>query len=307
MIHSFRITNYLGESLLMELRRPETSGLIVSAVDGLGPPKATINTTEIATYDGSFFNSARAQERNIVFHLKYMWHTIIEDARHNTYKFFPLKSRVEIEVITDRRHVKTFGYVESNEPDIFSKDSGCSISVICPNSYWSELMYDTTVFSSIDAMFEFPFSNESLTESLLIMGEIVFAQEEIITYDGEVETGIMIDIIAGGETDQINIINVKTRETMHIDTDVIGQITGLLSPSGYGILTGDVIHINTNKGEKSATLTRGGIVYNIRNALGVFPPWFVLTRGDNIYAFTTETDLPTLMFSLSAYNLYEGV
>ncbi len=307
MIHSFKITNYLGESMLMELSRPEASGLIINSVEGLGPPKAAINTTDVVTWDGSFFNSARAQERNIVFDLRFTWHPLIEDARHKTYKYFPIKSLVDIEVTTDRRHLRTSGYVESNEPDIFNKESGCSISIICPNSYWSSIETEIKAFSSIDGAFEFPFSNESLTEPLLIMGEIVISQEEIIRYEGEVETGVIITIVVGGETDQVNIINVQTREEMKIDTDIIATITGETSPSGYGLLAGDLIKINTMKGEKSATLLRAGRTYNIRNALGLFPTWFTLHRGDNSFAYTTETDLPTLLFTMEAYDLYEGV
>ncbi len=307
MIYSFKITNDLGESMLLTLTRPEASGLIINSVDGLGPPKATINTTEVVTWDGSFFNSARAQQRNIVFHLRYMWHPLIEDARHKSYKYFPLKSKVDIEVITDRRHLHTFGYVESNQPNIFSKESGGDISIICPDSYWSSLETAITDFSSIDAAFEFPFSNESLTEKLILFGEIVISQEEIIRYEGEVETGVIITIVVGGETNMVDIINVRTREEMHIDTDIIAQITGQTSPSGYGLFSGDVIKISTIKGDKYATLLREGTTYNIRNALGLFPPWFTIVRGDNSFAYRTETDLPTLLFSLEAYDLYEGV
>ncbi len=307
MIKSFKITNYLGESMLMELTRPEASGLAITSVSGLGPPKATINTTDVVTWDGSFFNSARAQQRNIVFQLKFCWSPMIEDARHKTYKYFPIKSNVDIEVVTDRRHLRTSGYIESNEPDIFSKEEGCSISIICPNSYWSSMETAIKDFSSIDGLFEFPFSNESLTEPLIVFGEIIISQEEIIRYEGEVETGVLFTIVAGGETDQITIINVQTREEMHIDTDIIASITGQTSPSGYGLLAGDVIKINTMKGDKSATLLRTGVTYNIRNALGLFPTWFMLHRGDNSFAYTTKTDLPTLLFTMEAYDLYEGV
>ena len=53
MIRAVTFTNYLGDSIRLDLARPEESGFIIKSVTGLGPGKANINTTEIATNDGS--------------------------------------------------------------------------------------------------------------------------------------------------------------------------------------------------------------------------------------------------------------
>ena len=50
MIHSFAITNYLGDRIKLDLREPEVSGFLIKSVTGLGPVKATVNTTEVVTY-----------------------------------------------------------------------------------------------------------------------------------------------------------------------------------------------------------------------------------------------------------------
>ena len=60
MIQSVTVTNPKGESLKLVLRAPESSGLIIQEISGLGPSKANINSTELATMDGSIFASARA-------------------------------------------------------------------------------------------------------------------------------------------------------------------------------------------------------------------------------------------------------
>ena len=72
MIRAVTFTNYLGDSIRLDLARPEESGFIIKSVTGLGPGKANINTTEIATNDGSLFNSSRMPSRNIVISLAYM-------------------------------------------------------------------------------------------------------------------------------------------------------------------------------------------------------------------------------------------
>ena len=130
MIRSFTITNYLGDSIFLDIRRPEKSGFLIKSVTGLGPSKANINTTEIATNDGSYYNSARIAQRNIVFNLVFMMTESgddIETVRQKTYRYFPLKKEVMIAIETDNRVLTTVGYTESNEPDIFSSSEGAQI------------------------------------------------------------------------------------------------------------------------------------------------------------------------------------
>lgn len=121
MIKSLTVTNPKGETLKLELANPDPSGLIVQKIEGLGPPKANINTTELATLDGSLFASSRATNRNIVINLAFLFAPTIEDARQKTYKFFPIKKPIAIEIETDNRQATITGYVESNTPDIFSQ------------------------------------------------------------------------------------------------------------------------------------------------------------------------------------------
>ena len=91
MIKSITVTNYLGDSIKLDLARPEESGFVVTSITGLGSGKANINMTEIATNDGSLYNSSRLPSRNIVISLKYLWQSTIEDVRQLSYKFFPNK------------------------------------------------------------------------------------------------------------------------------------------------------------------------------------------------------------------------
>ena len=78
MIHSITATNPQGESLKMELARPEGSGLIIRKVDGLGPVKATVNLTSVVGLDVSTVNSTSLDPRNIVFDIELMAQPTIE-------------------------------------------------------------------------------------------------------------------------------------------------------------------------------------------------------------------------------------
>lgn len=301
MIKALTVTNYVGDTLRLELAHPEKSPFAVTKIDGLGPGKANINTTEVSTTDGGLYNSARVPVRNIVISLRYLWRDTIEDARQLSYKYFPIKKPLKLVIETDNRVLQIEGYTEANEPDIFSKESGTDISIVCPSPFFYSSTIEQTVFSGIEPMFEFPFSNESTTEDLLEMGYIRQYKERVIVYGGDAETGVTITIHALGPASNITIYNIGTRETMTVDTDK------LISFTGQGITAGDDIVICTEQGKKSVLLVREGITTNILNCLDKNTDWFKLSKGENIFAYTADTGANNLQFSITNHIVYEGI
>lgn len=305
MIKSVTITNYLGETIEIKLDEGDPEhGLIISKINGLGPPIANINTTSLATNDGSVYNSARLEQRNIIFGLLFTFSPKIEDARHNTYKYFPIKKNLQIVIETDNRTVMTTGYVESNEPDIFSKKEGNQISIICTDPYFysaGENGVNSTVFYGVEPLFEFIFDNDSLNEDLIEFGSIENEQEKNVYYEGDGEVGITIYIHALGEARNITIYNTGTREVMSINTDRLEELTG------SGLVAGDDIIISTVRGNKTIRLLRAGVYTNILNCLEKGSDWFSLTRGDNIFAYIAEYGSENLEFRIENRVLYEGV
>lgn len=304
MIKKITVTNYLGDTIDLELSRPELSGFVVLSVDGLGSGKADINTTEMSTNDGSLYNSARVPSRNITISLRYLGTDNIEEIRHESYKYFPLKRKVTLRITTDTRIAEIDGYVESNEPNIFSSEEGADVSIICPYPFFYSAEGDgtqTTIFSGVEPMFEFPFCNDSLTENLLIMGEIQHKTENVIVYKGDVETGIKITIHAIGPATNVSIYNVTTREVMRINTDRLKALTG------SEIIASDDIIIDTTRGQKSAILIRNGVETNILNCIDRDSDWFELSKGDNILAYSAEFGNEFLQFKVENKLVYEGV
>ena len=180
MLLSLNVLNPSNDKLILELTNPEKSGFTVRHIDGIGPTKSNINVYDVPSIDGGLFNSARTQSRNIVIKLGYMFITTgdhvtptIEDARHLSYKYFPLKRKIRLEFITDYRTLYIDGYIESNEPDIFSKDEVTTISVICPdpNFYASDTEYGYINYPNQNE-FEFPFDNNSLSDDLIEFSSI---------------------------------------------------------------------------------------------------------------------------------------
>lgn len=301
MIKSLKVTNYLNESIVLELTNPEKSGFYIRDITGLGPPVANINLTEVSTNDGALFNSSRAASRNIVITLGFLWNKTIEDVRHLSYKYFPIKKRLKLTIETDNRIAEAYGYVESNEPIIFSEQQTTQISIICPNPFLYSEEKMVTTFEGVVSMFEFPFSNESLNENLIVMGEIWPEATRSVFYQGDAEIGVVIHIQALGVVSDITIFDPETGMKMVINTERLVELTG------SGIVEGDYIIISTIKGDKHITLIRDGIETNILNALNRDAFWFQLRKGDNVFAYTAEFGLSNVVFRIENQIAYEGV
>lgn len=224
MIKKVTITNYLGESMTYDIdgvQIDNPSGLIITSIEGLGPVKATINMVDLATTDGRLYNSARLTGRNIVIKALFTHATMIEEARYLSYKYFPIRSKVKFEIVTDNRTAETDGYVESNEPDIFSENSSCQISILCESPFFNggKNVYESDRFAKL---FKFPFGNESLTTRLIKLSEETDTMK--INYDGDIETGMEIEVSAPTDDifESISITNVELtndkNEKIKIDT-----------------------------------------------------------------------------------------
>ena len=302
MIKSIKVTNPKGESLVLDLFHPEKSGLIVRSISGLGPPKANINSTDLATADGALYSSARASTRNIVFNLQFMFAPTIEDSRQLTYKYFPLKKLVKIEVETDNRSLETSGYVESNSPDIFSREETTQISIICLDPFFYDPNPSVTQFATVTPIFEFPFSNESISESLIEFGTINLDTRSTIDYVGDVDTGVLITIHAlGSVSGSLTIYNVETQEKMVIDLTKIKTLIG----KDYG--SGDDIIISTVSGDKYVQVLHDGKYTNAIAAIEKLADWFQVSVGRNIFNFTVTKGIENLVMSFSYRNAYGGI
>lgn len=301
MIKAVTITNHLNESIRLDLTEPEKSGFIIKEIKGLGPVKADINFTEMATVDGALDNSARIGTRDITISLIFLEKPTIEDTRLLSYKYFPNKRRIKFSIETDNRNCETSGRVEDNVPSIFDKQEGCEIIIRCPDPYFYSVGSESNVFYGVEPLFEFPFSNESLTEDLIEFGEIRNYTEGNVLYEGDIEIGVTIRIHATGPASNVTIYNTRTREVMSIDDEKLKAILGT------GIQAGDDIVITTSKGEKGIVIIRGGVTTNILNSLGKPIKWFQISKGDNLFAYRAEEGLENLQFSIENKVVYEGV
>lgn len=301
MIYSVTVTNHLGNSLELELANPYTTGIAVQAVKGLGSPKANINVTDVVTSDGGLFNSARLGSRNIVFTFLLLGNPSVEDSRMLIYKYFPIKKKVKLTFKTENRECYIDGYIETCEPNIFSKKETISVSVICPDPYFKSTKSRRTMFHGEEPTFEFPFENDSLTEPKIEVGDIKLSTYRNIPYEGDEDVGMTITINFTGTVRNLIIYDIDMKEKMKIDDARLETLTG------SGITKGDQIIICTVDKKKSITLIRNGVRTNILNVLDKDVDWLRIRKGNNVYSYTVSEGNQFLHFVIENEVLYGGI
>ena len=300
MLKSISVTNDLEKTMDIKLSEMDDSGLLLANIVGLGPGKAEIKMAEIVSLDGGMIVGGRLPIRNIILTFFFMFDPIIEDSRQRTYVYFPIKRRIRLEFHTDNRDVFIDGTVESNEPIIFSEQTGTQISVLCEDPYFKSVEETEVMFSGTKSQFMFPFSNPVGLKKL-VMSQLIFRTEENVYYDGATDTGVIISIFCRGPVGTITIYQISTRQQITISKQKI------IENSGAQLNTGDRLIISSIRGDRYVRLIRNGIITNVLNVLERGSDWLVLENGDNIFAFDADEGLQSLEISLAFNNLYEGV
>lgn len=274
---------------ILRLTQAESDFQVVSIL-GLNPPKAQINTARVAGLDGSKFNSAKLEERNVVITLKLNGDIEKNRLRLNTY--FNTKEWCKFYYKNGSRDVYIEGYIETTEYDLFTNDERMQISIICPDPYFKAMEMIVDDISKVLANFKFPFS-------INVGSPIPFSTLEIervtnVFNEGESETGLIIDIDILGAVNEIVIRNIISGEEISIT---------------HPFIENDRVTINTNKGQKSITLQRGVNKTNIFSAIGKNSKFFQLARGDNYFSFLVDDGVNdgSINIVFKHYTIFRGV
>ena len=304
MIYTIVATNDKGDSVELDLANPWAGGIAVMGASGLGPADGTINTVNFATSDGALFNSSRIKSRDIELHLKFLG-SDIEAVRHRLLRYFRVKHPITLDFITDYRHTYITGHVEKNEVDIFSKDEGADITVVCPNPFFRlrdpAKGKNSVQFTSSAPSFEFEFQDPSEDSPTLIFGEMSSTGETIVVYEGDADASTIVDIQFLGPATGVKLYNTTTQTRINIDTNEIARLLGST------IRAGDRLSISSGVGDKYVRAYRDGKVYNALSALDRDSDWIFLTPGDNFITVRADTGIDNVSAIISYENLYESI
>lgn len=287
----------------VDLFRPDPQGFVINDIQGLGAGTAELFTQGRASMDGDVVNGARLPGRSITFEMGYGRHQHPSDGRQLSYDLFAIKEPIQVVFATAERKVIIDGYVETNEPDIFTNEPGFEVSIYCERPYFRSMDEDQvlTRLYGVHKVFQFPFKNDSLTEKQLVMGERLDQKFVELLYSGNVPNGALFRYIFTGSVTNPSIMSERTGEAMRIDSSALTQILG------SGLRAGDIVEINTVRGARSISLIRDGIRRNVLNALSRSSRWITLKRGMNHISVYADGNPGNFQVEIMNDNLYSGL
>lgn len=279
---TLKVRNKYGE----ELELTHNAAYVVTGIDGITSPEATINTTRNAASDGGVFNSAYVEIRQLIITIAI--NHPAEANRLTLYKYFKAKQPVRIYYRTQFRDVYIDGYVKSINADPFEKLVIAQAVIECPQPYLVGVQSTITPFSHVVPNFEFPFSIEAAGIPFSIL---TFEQDGVIVNNGDAETGAII---------RLHFTDTVTNPVIHdIDT---GEYFGILKTFSDG----ETVTINTRTGQKSVFLTSAGVVSNLIGYLKPGSSWFMMKPGDNSFTLSADAGDSKIQAFFEIMDLYEG-
>jgi hypothetical protein len=254
----------------------------IKNIDGLGPVTANVNTTEYGSIDGEILTGTSIPKRNIVITaaLNPNWALgqTFESVRQVLYSYFMTENQVRLRFTsTHLAPLEIIGYVESCEPDMFSKDPIYQISIICPQPYFMAVS---------------PTSIQGLTQAFATPVDV------LVNYEGNADAGFTVDVTlpSGGTA-----FSGEARFINGTPTTKIGVVTPIV------VSTTSFFRLSTVQGAKFARQypIPTGLPTNVLGKWATGGSWITLRKGVNKIQILTAT--AGLSWTLSYYARYGGL
>lgn len=247
--------NSLDESVRVNYaRQTGPNPYILTRVEGLGPVKTAISTAQKATYNGETFLSARSGGRNIVLDVEL-------NPNYSSETVASLRSDL-YRVLSPGEHVIVALFFSGPSTPLYTNG-------------WVESV-EPDIFSQIPTLrislisIEPYFTRGTITESVNDP-----SQPLTIPYSETIPTGFEVSFRITGATPYVNIAKAGSYPPMRIND----------------LQTGDRLTLNTSRGFRALTLTRGGVTGDALAKLQNKLNWHQLDRDDiNRFTFTVGSE-----------------
>lgn len=249
--------------------------LLIRKVTGLNPPDPTLFIGEFAR-DGGIYQGRRVGARNVVLTMDLNPNPALGETisglREILYKTF-------MDPQVDADYIRLV---------LNDDDSNQRYLVGYAEKFETEI-FDIETMAQVSIICPDPYIRDQM--------ETVLEHETgwisvPFTYTGTAETGLEVDIIVTSDTPTVTFSN--NNRTMVLT---------------YPFLNGDIIHINTKRGERDITLDRSGVITPLIAKLDPTSRWLELHSQNNsmkVYG-ALETDLIAVVKKLTYTATYWGV
>jgi hypothetical protein len=262
-----------SDALELLLAPVEHQDYLILGIFGLNPVAASVSTTSYAASRGDFYGGSKTSKRNILLTLAPNPDDELDvsDLRTALYEYFMPENHVRLRFFSEELPTcEIEGYVESFDPNMFSKDPEFQISVICPQP-------------------------DFIAVAATVISGLVGDPPEEFTYAGSIPTGFVLDVeSSAGNTDYTGSITVT------VDDKEIGVTETTVD-------AGDLFRVSTVIGEKYIrnVTVPGGVATSLLGVLLADITWIQLTPG--VHEVSVEGTETGQTWELSYFARYGGL
>lgn len=263
--------------------------MTITAIDSLHGVDNEFSSSTSPYFDGDVVDHIRTNPRTIV--LTYALKTPIEDSLNYFNSIVKSKQKATlIETREDGSKISIEGIVTVPPYTRVSEKVAVQIQLYCSDPYWEDVLTMITDISVVIDSHCFPFDNEekllandggiAFPESGIPFGELDTNSTKMVTNEGDVATGVIIQIVALDKATNPRI----TRDNYNwIGVNVT-------------MAAGDWIEICTIRGNKYIKSNRTDV--NLGNIIYSGNDWLQLETGDNELFARSEEGNQTIYFSI---------
>lgn len=289
-IETLTYTNELGESVVFA----HTSVYCPQRIGGLADVRNTIFSIGSMGQDGNTYIGSRIESRDIDIagQIRERDPLRMREARRALARILNPQLAA---TLTYRfgSFVRVIDCRSRNAPTVVKPAqqvyAGFTVQLECMNPFWREESESRDDIAAWVGAFEFPL--EIPEEGL----EFGYRQPSLFVnvYNaGDVRCGLRAEFKALGAVTNPVIMDMDTKQQIRLN---------------LSMRDGDVVSLCTRYGEKSATLSRGGVMTNALRYVDVDSEFLQLRPGDNLLRYDADQGLENLEVSIYHHNLYLGV
>ncbi|MBP3573220.1 MAG: phage tail family protein [Prevotella sp.] len=283
MITSFNFVSAKGAEMPL-LNNPYFN---LTGIDGFTTVQSDIASITVPFVDGDTITNIQAQPRTVVLYLKLRETAKIETAKRYIFQYVKAKLQCTLQLQQDGRDIELVGVVEAIDLPRFEQGCTMAVTIHCSQPYWQDVDFVVAEISQIIDLHYFPEDQGGLafpTEGVPF-GAFDDDLTQELQNDGDVETGLVITIIALGDVTNPKIYNTQTGEYIGINDTLQGN---------------DAVTITTIRGQK--TITKNGV--NIIDKIAPGSTFLQLSPGQNEFTIIADSGISNVYFTLTFKQLY---
>lgn len=283
MVKSFNFVSAKGAAMPL-LGNPYFN---LTSIDGFTTVQSDLASVTVPFVDGDTLTNIQAQPRSVVLYLRLREAAKIETAKRYIFQYIKPKLQGTLQLEQDGRSIELVGTVEAIELPRFEQGCTMAVTLHCSQPYWQDINYIVAEISQIIDLHYFPIPEGGL--AFPPDGVPFGAYDDDLTRqlenEGDVETGMLITIIALGSVTNPKIYNTQTGEFIGITDTLQGN---------------DAVTISTIKGQK--TITKNGV--NIIDKIAAGSTFLQLDTGTNEFTIQADSGIDNVYFTLTFKQLY---